>query len=278
MNRPYHRTAGSVALFVALVVIVGGSPVWATLWPPQQPGQFLDLVDGRLWYESVGDGPPLVFVHDGLADAAAWDAQVADLARDHRVVRYDRRGYGRSDPPEAPYSNLADLHALVEHMGIEAGVFVGSSSGGGLVLDYALEHPERVTALVLVGPVVRGFGYSSHFNARGMRNYDPDGGTNLENWLADTWSIAQGNDAARAHLRDILTASPHNLDQRKHQLHQAPAWAALPRLALGCATWSSRSRWDAARQENIMPQNWILSYARRSASTGSIFVALRAEG
>jgi pimeloyl-ACP methyl ester carboxylesterase len=194
------------------------------------PGELLDLPDGRIWYESRGDGPALVFIHDGLAHSEIWDAQVADLSRDYRVIRYDRRGYGRSPQPQGPYSNVADLSALVAHLDLGQVVLIGSSAGGGLVLDYALEHSERVAALVLVGPVVSGLGYSSHFNTRGMRNYDSEMDARRARWIADRWIIAPGNTAARDRLRELLTAFPNDLDSQKHRSHQAPPAAALPRL------------------------------------------------
>lgn len=193
-------------------------------------GKFLDLPDGRLWYESRGDGPALLFIHDGLAHAEVWDAQVADLSRDHRVVRYDRRGYGRSPEAQGPYSNLDDLSALIERLDLEQVVLIGASSGGRLAIDYVLEHPERVSALVLVGPVVSGLGVSSFFQARELGNYDPDLDAKREKWIADQWIIAPGNTAARDRLRELLTAFPNDLDPGGYRYQRAPKSAALPRL------------------------------------------------
>ncbi len=77
---------------------------------------YLPVENGRLYFEVFGEGFPIVFIHDGLAHREVWDDQVLDLYPDYRVIRYDRRGYGKSDVPTAPYSNVADLHSIVEHL------------------------------------------------------------------------------------------------------------------------------------------------------------------
>jgi pimeloyl-ACP methyl ester carboxylesterase len=85
----------------------------------------------------------LAAVFAGPVLAAARDPGPAD----YRVIRYDRRGYGRSDPPTKACFDIEDLHALIERLQLGKAVLVGSSSGGGLVIDYTLEHPERVEAM-----------------------------------------------------------------------------------------------------------------------------------
>jgi pimeloyl-ACP methyl ester carboxylesterase len=190
----------------------------------------LELEGGNIHYEVFGDGFPVVMIHDGLAHSEIWDAQVSAFARSYKVVRYDRRGYGRSPQPEAPYSNVEDLQALVGALEIDKAVFMGSSSGGGLAIDYALEHPERVEALILSGPVVNGLGYSYHFMKRNYGNFDMDRTTTIDLWANDPYAVAPENDAARARLRKLLHENPHNLDFAKHGLHQKPERAALDRL------------------------------------------------
>jgi pimeloyl-ACP methyl ester carboxylesterase len=63
--------------------------------------------------EVAGTGPPVVLSHDGLLDSGSWDAQFGALAAGHRVARWDRRGYGRSPRPTAPFSSVEDLAAVV---------------------------------------------------------------------------------------------------------------------------------------------------------------------
>ena len=110
-----------------------------------------------LHYEIAGGGGPLVLVHAGISDGRMWDAQVDAFSVHHRVIRYGLRGFGRSPMVPGPFSHHADLRALLDALGVDRAVFVGCSMGGGAVIDFALENPERAEALVLVGSAVGGF-------------------------------------------------------------------------------------------------------------------------
>ena len=216
-------------LLILLVLL----PTVSLAQVPSPAPLFADFVavdHGRLYVEEFGEGYPLVFIHDGLAHREVWDAQVAAFALHYRVIRYDRRGYGRSDAPDSVYSNVDDLDAVVTARGIDRAVLVGSSAGGGLVIDYALAHPERVEALVLSGPVVSGIGYTLHNMKRAYTNFSTDPAAQVERWSADPYAIAPGNDVARARLKDLLTAYPQNLDLGKGALHRDPERPALGRL------------------------------------------------
>jgi 2-hydroxy-6-oxonona-2,4-dienedioate hydrolase len=116
-----------------------------------------DANGATLYYEVAGEGEPLVLVHAGIADGRMWDAQVVTFSRRYRVIRHDMRGFGRSPMVAGPYSHHADLRALLDALEVERAAFVGCSMGGATVIDFALENPERVEALVLVGSAVGGF-------------------------------------------------------------------------------------------------------------------------
>lgn len=106
--------------------------------------------------EVRGDGPAVVFLHAGVADRRMWDGVVETVARTHRTVAYDRRGFGRTQPHEEVYHQTDDLLAVLEAAGTSRATLVGCSQGGKVALDFALAHPERVAALVLVAPAVGG--------------------------------------------------------------------------------------------------------------------------
>jgi pimeloyl-ACP methyl ester carboxylesterase len=95
---------------------------------------------------------PFVMIHAGVADCRQWNNEFAYYAQRHRVVRYDLRGFGRSEPVGGEYTHLADLEALLAHLKIERPfILMGCSMGGGLAMDYALAHPSDVAALIMVG-------------------------------------------------------------------------------------------------------------------------------
>jgi pimeloyl-ACP methyl ester carboxylesterase len=113
---------------------------------------------GRLWYEIAGRGPSVTFVHPGLWDSRTWDREFAAWSDRFRVVRYDLRGYGRSSRLDGgAYSHVRDLVSLLDHLEVGRTALVGCSMGGAIALDTSLEHPDRVSALVLVAAGLGGF-------------------------------------------------------------------------------------------------------------------------
>jgi pimeloyl-ACP methyl ester carboxylesterase len=89
-----------------------------------------------------------------------WDEQFADFACHYRVVRYDRRGFGRTKMTEGPFSHQQDLHDLLCFFGLEGAYLLGCSQGGKTILDLALEYPSMAKALVLVTSAVGGFAFT----------------------------------------------------------------------------------------------------------------------
>lgn len=110
----------------------------------------------RLYYETAGKGKTVVFIHGGLADSRMWDDQFKKFAKSFRVVRYDLRGFNRSDFPKDAFSHVDDLYALLKFLKIEKASLVGSSLGGMIAADFALEHPEMVEKLVFSASGLRG--------------------------------------------------------------------------------------------------------------------------
>ncbi len=110
-----------------------------------------------IYYEVAGEGEPLVLVHAGIADSRMWEGQISSFAERYKVVRYDLRGFGRTEILDGSFSHHEDLRGLLDFLDVDRAHLVGCSMGGGAVLDFALEYPERVGDLVLVGSAVSGF-------------------------------------------------------------------------------------------------------------------------
>ena len=148
---------------------------------------------GRLYYEVSGHGPPLVFLHAGIADSRMWDGQVKYFSDRYTVVRYDLRGYGKSDAPAAPYIPAEDLYALLQFLKMDRASIVGSSIGGTQAFDMAAAHPQAVTALVVVGGSPGWLQYSEEMNQRtsaimaGLKQKGP--ASVVEGWLHDPMLI-----------------------------------------------------------------------------------------
>jgi 3-oxoadipate enol-lactonase len=128
---------------------------------------YVNVDGGKLYYEIAGKGENIVLLHDGMVNCRIWDEQFPVLAKNYRVIRYDRRGYGKSSDPQVQYSHIDDLNQVFIQLKIAKAVIFGMSSGGRLAIDFTLTFPEKVNGLVLVGAVVSGFGYTSHMTTRG---------------------------------------------------------------------------------------------------------------
>lgn len=111
-------------------------------------------IDGRrLSCADTGSGQPLVFVHGVGTSGEIWADDLAPLAEDCRLIVYDRRGYGASDPsPRDWRQHRADAEALIEALDAAPAVLVGYSGGAMVALPLALERPDLVSSLVLLDP------------------------------------------------------------------------------------------------------------------------------
>jgi 3-oxoadipate enol-lactonase len=118
---------------------------------------FVEVEGGQLYYEVAGSGQPLVLVHAGVADCRMWDEQFSAFAQRYRVIRYDTRGFGKTTSGDVSFSNRQDIVDLLRHLGIERTAILGLSRGGQIAIDFTLEHPEMVTALIAVAAGVSGF-------------------------------------------------------------------------------------------------------------------------
>ncbi|WP_410645714.1 alpha/beta fold hydrolase [Amycolatopsis sp. lyj-346] len=116
-------------------------------------------------YDEAGEGPAVVLLHAALGDRRMWDAQFTELAATHRVIRYDRRGFGETRGETGEHAHYEDLLALLDARGIEQAALVGASMGGACALDAALAAPERITRLVLLGSGLTGHSWPDHMQA-----------------------------------------------------------------------------------------------------------------
>ena len=109
-----------------------------------------------LYYEVSGTGDPILLLHAGIADRRMWEAQVEALSEHYQTIRFDMRGFGQSALPPGRFSNVEDILGLLDFLGVERAILLGCSYGGRTALDFVLTYPDRVKALILVAPSVRG--------------------------------------------------------------------------------------------------------------------------
>jgi pimeloyl-ACP methyl ester carboxylesterase len=118
---------------------------------------FVTVDAARIYYETAGKGTPFVMIHAGVADRRQWNNEFEFFAQDYQVVRYDLRGYGKSEPVEGEFRHLDDLVSVLNALDLHAPLIImGCSMGGGLAMDFALTYPSRVKALIMVGSAPSG--------------------------------------------------------------------------------------------------------------------------
>jgi pimeloyl-ACP methyl ester carboxylesterase len=123
----------------------------------------LEVNGARIHYERSGSGFPVIFLHAGIADSRMWEPQVAAFAGHFDVVRPDERGFGKSELPAMRWSPIADLLQIMDSLGLKPAHLVGCSLGGSNAIDFALDHPERVSKLVLVGSGISGANFGKNY-------------------------------------------------------------------------------------------------------------------
>ncbi len=114
---------------------------------------FAQITNARLYYESYGKGRQLVLMHSAWASHKWWQWQVSDFARAYRIYLYDARGHGKSTPLRKVFSVegfTKDLEEFLQHLEIDETVLIGWSMGGMIAMQYRLNQPNKVKALVLI--------------------------------------------------------------------------------------------------------------------------------
>jgi 3-oxoadipate enol-lactonase len=185
---------------------------------------------GTLWAERRGSGAPVVLLHGAGMDGRLWDDVLPELARHCSVIRYDARGLGRSTPPDQPYWDVDDLGAVLDHFALARAALVGLSMGGETALDFTLAHPDRVTALVLIGTSVSGYVWPDTPQlaayAAARRQGDADVLAELERSI---WASIGTTTSAGAKIAAMVA---HNAERRivSERLARYPSTDAIARL------------------------------------------------
>ena len=151
-----EEVAIGVPLAVALMPFVhAGYSAWVRRRHPAKGARFAHA-GANLHYETSGSGPAVVLVHGANGTSADFPPElIADLARDHTVIAFDRPGHGWSEAPGGPLGleqNAAAVLALVRELGLKPATIVGHSYGAAVALRAALDSPEDVRHVVAVCP------------------------------------------------------------------------------------------------------------------------------
>jgi pimeloyl-ACP methyl ester carboxylesterase len=129
---------------------VGGVTLTAMIVESGQAHLAYD-VDG-----APGKGADVLLIHAGVTDRRSWRPLIDSLDADRRYISFDMRGFGNTTYEPEPYFAHEDALAVLDAVGLQSAVVIGSSMGGRASINLALEHPHRVSALVLIAPAISG--------------------------------------------------------------------------------------------------------------------------
>ncbi|HUR71933.1 MAG TPA: alpha/beta hydrolase, partial [Candidatus Limnocylindrales bacterium] len=125
-------------------------------WLPERRRSmpYVKARDGtNIYYEATGKGKPFLFLSETACDGAVWNLyQTPEFSSDHCVVTLDYRGTGLSGKPSERYSTAMfaeDAVAVLDHLGLDGAVVCGHSMGGRVAQLLALDHPRKVSKLIL---------------------------------------------------------------------------------------------------------------------------------
>ena len=167
----FLRALGITLLVLLLIVLVGPflvpvPPLTDTL-PPEQladaNSQFIEINGLTVHVKTMGHGEPVILLLHGFgASLFSWHAVMEPLSQHGTVIAYDRPAFGLTERPmtwtgENPYSSQASVDLLLgilDHFNVQKAILVGNSAGGTVSMQFTLQHPERVQALILVDPAV----------------------------------------------------------------------------------------------------------------------------
>ena len=161
--RKLFATSPSASIAAAAAFCAAATALWVEARarraeranPPR--GQFVEVDGVRLHYVERGSGPAVVLLHGNAVSLADFEASglIAALSENHRVIAFDRPGFGHSTRPRdrlwTPIAQAELLHAAMARLGIERPTLIGHSMGTVVALALALDHPQDVAGLVLLG-------------------------------------------------------------------------------------------------------------------------------
>ena len=212
----------------------------------------------RLWYDEIGQGAPVVFVHEFGGDHRSWSEQSGALSKYHRCITYAARGFIPSDSPRdsslyGQFQATGDLLAIADCLALESFHLVGTSMGSFTSLDFTLSHGTRVRSLTLIG------------NSSGPRN-DAERSAYRSDWVGK--EIAAREEAGGAGAVAVLAEDPA---YRTFQKSRPDAWQTYAdRLAeqsvsgslniLRTLHWNRRSLWDDEARLRLVDCPVLLVY------------------
>lgn len=216
----------------------------------------------KLNYEESGAGSPtLILIHGLCSNLKHWDPQARKFGRNHKVLRVDLRGHGKSDAPASGYSIAKfadDVAALAKSRRIRSAVVMGHSMGGAVALEFARRHKDITKALVMID-APSGLGGMSAAEAKQSPLVQALAGPGwpapAEAFYGRFFTNARDKKLAASVSKDAGKTPQHGAVGSTQALltyKMAPAAKAVKQPALYIAASQGNARWDVLKE--LMPQ------------------------
>lgn len=193
----------------------------------------------QIYYESVGEGRPVVFIHAGVADSRMWDPQFEEAPEGFQFVRLDLRGFGNTRIPKEQYTDCEDTLAVMDHLEIERATVVGCSIGAEVALDLATFAPYRLSGLTLVGADAPGFDPVSDYRSEqwpeAIAAFEAGDLRRAAALEAEIWLVGRARnradvDSALFEKFVDMDAGALRTETKRDQRRRAPQLEALPHV------------------------------------------------
>jgi len=144
------KTLKFMIVLIAATLFSSGCKSAMKVKQMQAQSGFAEVNKTKIYYEIKGEGHSLFLIHGGLTDRRMWDYEFNILAKEYKIIRYDQRGYGKSEIPKEKFSYIEDLYHLLKFLDIDKTYILGGSGGGTTAIDFTIAHPDMVDALISV--------------------------------------------------------------------------------------------------------------------------------
>lgn len=179
LQRTFRTIIAAVTLAIAAPTTVIAQEATMPALPTPTESGYADVNGVRIWYQTYGEGDPLVLIHGGFGTSEMFGPNIELLAADRKVIGVDLQAHGGTGPlgRTMTFDAIAtDVAELIKFLGYEKADVMGYSLGGATALRVAIDHPEVVDHLVLVS-MAHAFSSWHQYNYDGMKRMgaDPEG-------------------------------------------------------------------------------------------------------
>ncbi|MEI6250617.1 MAG: alpha/beta hydrolase [Actinomycetes bacterium] len=169
---------------------------------------YVDTSKGQIHYRTVGQGRPIVLLHQTPSSSAMWERFMKSFPSGYQLIALDSPGFGNSDAPTGPIPMAGYAATLLEALtalGIKEALFMGHHTGASIAIEIACQAPERVQGLVLMGPFAPPTALQLHWWKNLVHRWQPDNtGEFVTEAVLPRLNMVTGSSDAQHYLSELV--------------------------------------------------------------------------